>query len=63
MLFDRVFSAIVFGAMSVGQASQFAPDYSKAKVAAGRMFGLFDRVPPIDSYSEDGDKPVSKLAV
>jgi hypothetical protein len=54
-----VFSAILFGAMAAGQASSFAPDYGKAKIAAARLFALFDRVPPIDSSSEAGDKLVN----
>jgi len=45
--------------MAAGQASSFAPDYGKAKVAAARLFQLFDRVPTIDSSSEAGDKLVS----
>ena len=46
--------------MAVGQASAFAPDYGKGKTAANRIFALFDRVPEIDTFSEDGAKPVSK---
>jgi len=45
--------------LAVGQASQFAPDYGKAKAAAAKMFALFDRQPAIDSYSTVGEKPVS----
>ena len=45
--------------MAAGQASSFAPDYGKAKIAAARLFALFDRVPSIDSSSPDGDKLVS----
>ncbi|NXF94574.1 MDR1 protein, partial [Eubucco bourcierii] len=54
-----VFSAIVFGAMALGQSSSFAPDYAKAKVSAAHMFLLFERVPAIDSYSEEGEQPES----
>ncbi|GAB0184714.1 ATP-dependent translocase ABCB1 [Grus japonensis] len=53
----RVFSAVVFGAMALGQSSSFAPDYAKAKVSAAHLFQLFERVPSIDSYSEEGEKP------
>ncbi|KAI1242690.1 hypothetical protein IHE44_0000229 [Lamprotornis superbus] len=53
----RVFSAVVFGAMALGQTSSFAPDYAKAKISAAHLFLLFERVPSIDSYSEEGDKP------
>uniref|UniRef100_A0A8U7MUG3 ATP-binding cassette sub-family B member 5 n=1 Tax=Corvus moneduloides TaxID=1196302 RepID=A0A8U7MUG3_CORMO len=52
-----VFSAVVFGAMALGQTSSFAPDYAKAKISAAHLFRLFERVPSIDSYSEEGDKP------
>lgn len=54
-----MFAAIVFGAMSIGEQSHFAPDYGKGKEAAARLFMLFDREPAIDSFSEEGDKPVS----
>jgi len=53
----KVFSAIIFGAMAVGQASQFAPDYGKAKSAAARIFKLWDNKPSIDSYSDAGVRP------
>jgi len=62
-LLYRVFSAIVFGGMALGQASSFAPDASKAKIAAGHIFALLDRVPAIDSESEDGHCPVSYLTL
>ena len=55
----RVFSAIVFGGMALGQASSFAPDASKASQAAGHIFALLDRTPAIDSESEAGEQPVS----
>ena len=42
----------------LGQISAFAPDYVKAKVAAARLFKIFDRRSFIDSSSEDGLKPV-----
>ncbi|XP_060076812.1 ATP-dependent translocase ABCB1-like [Ylistrum balloti] len=53
----KVFAAIVFGAMAMGNASAFAPDASKAEVAAGHIFALLDRKPSIDSESDDGVKP------
>lgn len=42
--------------MTAGQVASFAPDYVKAKTAAGRILDLFDRVPEIDSYSTEGIK-------
>ena len=55
---NRVFSAIVFGAMSVGQASSFAPDYGKAKVSAAKIFQLIDKIPSIDSSNPNGKQLV-----
>ncbi|XP_045244629.2 phosphatidylcholine translocator ABCB4 isoform X3 [Macaca fascicularis] len=53
-----VFSAIVFGAVALGHASSFAPDYAKAKLSAAHLFMLFERQPLIDNYSEEGLKPL-----
>ena len=58
--FDKVFvafSALIFGAAGAGQAGAFAPNYAKAKLSANRIFFLLDRVPEIDGYSEEGEKP------
>ncbi|XP_044802489.1 ATP-dependent translocase ABCB1 isoform X2 [Bubalus bubalis] len=52
-----VFSAIVFGAMAVGQVSSFAPDYAKAKVSAAHVISIIEKTPLIDSYSTEGLKP------
>ncbi|NXD79727.1 MDR3 protein, partial [Halcyon senegalensis] len=52
-----VFSAIVFGAVALGQSTSFTPDYAKAKMSAAHLFALFERVPSIDSYSKEGKKP------
>ena len=49
-----VFFALVFGAAGAGQAGAFAPNYTKAKISASRIFFLLDRVPKIDSYSKEG---------
>ena len=51
--------AVVFTALSLGRASSFAPDASKAKASAARIFALFTREPPIDTTSPNGTKPVS----
>ncbi|NXP81488.1 MDR1 protein, partial [Ramphastos sulfuratus] len=52
-----VFSAIVFGAMALGQSTSFTPGYAKAKMSAAHLFLLLERVPSIDSYSEEGEQP------
>ena len=59
MVCFRVFMAIVFGAMATGQASSFAPNYKKARIAANKLFYLLDRHTEIDSSSTEGDQPVS----
>lgn len=55
----RVFTALIFGAVSVGQAGAFAPNYTKARISSHRIFHLLDRVPEIDGYAKEGEKPVS----
>lgn len=59
LLYSRVFSVIVFAAMSIGQSSSFAPDFAKAKAATGRILDLLAKTPEIDIYNEAGEKPVS----
>lgn len=54
--FFITFSAIIFGAQSAGTIFSFAPDMGKAKQAAKELKILFDRVPPIDSWSQDGER-------
>lgn len=54
-----VFSAVIFGALGIGQAGSFAPNYAKAKLSANRIFFLLDRKPEIDGYSKEGMSPVS----
>lgn len=54
-----VFMALIFGTLALGQSNEFAPDYTKAKHAARRVFALMDRRSAIDSCSESGEKPVS----
>ncbi|KAK7508463.1 hypothetical protein BaRGS_00000029 [Batillaria attramentaria] len=55
----RVFGALVFTAMGLGNASAFAPDAGKAKVSAQRIIKLLDKAPVIDTTSEDGTKLVT----
>ncbi|XP_072431434.1 ATP-dependent translocase ABCB1 isoform X1 [Chiloscyllium punctatum] len=52
-----VFAVIVFTAMNLGQASTFAPDYTKAKISAQKIFRLLERKPLIETYDEGGEKP------
>ena len=48
----------MMGGFVLGQVSALSPDYEKAKVAAARLFKIFDRKSAIDSFSEDGLTPV-----
>lgn len=57
-LFFRVVLSILVGGSVLGQLSAISPDYEKAKIAAARLFKIFDRKSAIDSSSEDGLKPV-----
>lgn len=57
----RVVLSIVMGGFVLGQVSALSPDYEKAKVAAARLFKIFDRRTRIDSSSEDGLEPVRVL--
>ncbi|KAK3736374.1 hypothetical protein QZH41_006151 [Actinostola sp. cb2023] len=53
----KVVMCIVIAGMVFGQVSAFSPDYVKAKIAAARLFKLFDRVPLIDSSCNEGNTP------
>ncbi|XP_018618531.1 ATP-dependent translocase ABCB1 isoform X1 [Scleropages formosus] len=60
MDFEGVFlviSAVLYGALAVGEANSFTPNYAKAKVSASHLFMLLNREPVIDNESEEGDKP------
>jgi len=57
-LFFRVVLSILVGGSVLGQLSAISPDYEKAKIAAARLFKIFDRKSAIDSFSEDGLTPV-----
>ena len=54
--FFLCFSAVIFGAQSAGTVFSFAPDMGKAKQAAQELKTLFDRMPTVDTWSEDGAK-------
>jgi hypothetical protein len=40
--------------MTIGQASSFLPDYSKAQHSAGLIFKVLETIPSIDVYSPKG---------
>lgn len=55
--------ALILGTMMVGQAVAFAPNYSKARVAASQIFALLDRRPVIDTSAGVGLRLVSAIAI
>ncbi|XP_034030717.1 ATP-binding cassette, sub-family B (MDR/TAP), member 4 [Thalassophryne amazonica] len=60
MDFESVFlviSAVLYGAMAVGEANSFTPNYAKAKISASHLIMLIEREPPIDNLSQDGESP------
>ncbi|KAL1550313.1 ABC transporter B member 11 [Salvia divinorum] len=52
----RVFFALTMAALAISQSSSFAPDSSKAKVAAASIFTILDRQSKIDPSDESGIK-------
>ncbi|KAK3580603.1 hypothetical protein CHS0354_002702 [Potamilus streckersoni] len=52
----RVFSTIIYGGMSIGRHASRGEDFTKAKMAAARLFGIMDRIPVIQSSGNDGKK-------
>ncbi|XP_036395228.1 ATP-binding cassette, sub-family B (MDR/TAP), member 4 [Megalops cyprinoides] len=60
MDFEGVFlvvSAVLYGALALGEANSFTPNYAKAKISASHLFMLINRVPAIDNDSDLGEKP------
>ncbi|XP_076620069.1 multi drug resistance 49 isoform X1 [Colletes latitarsis] len=52
----KVSEALIFGSWMLGQALAFAPNFNTAKISAGRIFQLLDRVPEITSPPGSEDK-------
>ena len=53
-----VLFSIVFGAISVGNATAYGINITKARVASIQYYQLINRVPKIDVEKQDGAKPV-----
>lgn len=51
----------MFGAMAIGEANAFAPNYAKAKVSASHLLMLINLKPAIDNLSEEGEALVRHL--
>uniref|UniRef100_A0A8C6V217 ATP binding cassette subfamily B member 1 n=1 Tax=Neogobius melanostomus TaxID=47308 RepID=A0A8C6V217_9GOBI len=56
-----VISAMLYGAMAVGEANAFAPNYARAKVSAAHLMMLIKREPAIDNLSTQGETPVQNF--
>nr|QUF59436.1 ATP-binding cassette transporter Abcb1-3 [Brachionus angularis] len=52
-----VFFNIIIGVFSLGNAGPLAGNLANAKGAAYEIFNIIDRKPPIDSSSDEGEKP------
>ncbi|KAI3361034.1 hypothetical protein L3Q82_013229, partial [Scortum barcoo] len=52
-----VISAVLYGAMALGEANAFAPNYAKAKMSASHLMMLINRQPAIDNLSQEGEQP------
>lgn len=61
ILFHSVISAVLYGAMALGEANSFAPNYAKAKMSASHLMMLINKEPAIDNLSEDGLSPVNYI--
>uniref|UniRef100_A0A3Q4AJP3 ATP-binding cassette sub-family B member 5 n=1 Tax=Mola mola TaxID=94237 RepID=A0A3Q4AJP3_MOLML len=52
-----VIMTILYGAMALGEANTFAPNYAKAKMSASHVMMLINKKPAIDNLSEEGLSP------
>ena len=50
------------GAMNIGQASPYVEAFSIARAAAAAIFAVIDRIPEIDSFSDEGATPTNRIA-
>ncbi|XP_077431417.1 ATP-dependent translocase ABCB1-like isoform X1 [Vanacampus margaritifer] len=50
-----VISAVLYGAMALGEANSFTPNYAKAKISAAHLIMLLNTEPAIDNLSEEGE--------
>lgn len=49
--------------MAIGETLALAPEYSRAKSGAAHLFALLEKKPTIESYSQEGKKPVSTTMI
>lgn len=53
---------MLYGAMAVGEANTYAPNFAKAKLSASHLMMLIHRKPMVDNLSEEGASPVTNLS-
>lgn len=56
--FPSVISAVLYGAIALGEANSFTPNYAKAKLSAAHLMMLINKEPDIDNLSHEGESPV-----
>lgn len=56
--FPSVILVVLYGAVAVGEANSFAPNYANAKVSAAYIMTLINKEPAIDNLSVEGESPV-----
>ncbi|GIY55270.1 ATP-dependent translocase ABCB1 [Caerostris extrusa] len=54
-----VFFNVMLGAMGIGQTAPYFEAFALARGAAGKVFSIIERIPPIDSSSKSGKMPES----
>ncbi|XP_069392955.1 ATP-dependent translocase ABCB1 isoform X2 [Paralichthys olivaceus] len=54
-----VISTVLYGAMAIGEANSFTPNYAKAKMSASHLMMLINSEPAIDNLSQEGETPDS----
>lgn len=52
-----VISAVLYGAIALGEANSFTPNYAKAKMSAAHLMMLINKEPDIDNLSHEGESP------
>lgn len=52
-----VISAVLYGAIALGEANSFTPNYAKAKLSAAHLMMLINKEPDIDNLSHEGESP------
>ena len=52
-----VFFSVLIGGFQIGQSAPYAEAFATARSAAGKIYRIIERIPDIDSSSEEGKKP------